>query len=118
MLRPDIAVPNTLEIATLRNDDAAYGRSLTYSASANDPRPRPPGEVVPVKLLASVEREPGTDLDAPRHHQQGAAVRRRPMRHGVVEIALDRSRDHDWVAGTEVDVVFGRELREEVETQS
>ena len=28
--RPDIAVPNTRPSATLMNDEAAYGRSLTY----------------------------------------------------------------------------------------
>jgi hypothetical protein len=38
---PFIAVLKTVLSATERDDDATYGRSLTYSASANEPRPRP-----------------------------------------------------------------------------
>ncbi len=47
---PAIALLNTVTIATDRNDDATYGRSLTYSASANPPdrpprRTRPTGSI-------------------------------------------------------------------------
>jgi hypothetical protein len=44
LLRPVIAVPNILLMATDMNDEAAYGRSFTYCASEvaapPDPRPR------------------------------------------------------------------------------
>lgn len=38
---PAIALLKTVISATERNEEATYGRSLTYSASANRPAPRP-----------------------------------------------------------------------------
>jgi hypothetical protein len=45
LLFPASALPNTCAIATLRNDDATYGRSFTYcwSAPADPPRTSPTG---------------------------------------------------------------------------
>ena len=41
LARPASALPKTGASATLRNDEATYGRSLTYCASGNAPVPRP-----------------------------------------------------------------------------
>ena len=67
---------------------------------ASDTRARPPRECVAAELLARIERQPGADLDASPHRQNGAAVQRRPVRHGVVEIALDRVVVHGCVTAT------------------
>src|SRR5690606_10036522 len=45
LLRPFMAVENSLLIATLRKLEATYGRSLTYWSSVHEPQldaPRPP----------------------------------------------------------------------------
>jgi hypothetical protein len=48
ILRPFIAVPNWSAMATDRNDDATYGRSLTYGSSEGPgrrPRTKPTGSM-------------------------------------------------------------------------
>ena len=53
---PRSAVPNTLRSATDRNDDAAYGRSLTYAASGNRPSPAAPRQRDRVDLAQQRDR--------------------------------------------------------------
>ncbi len=53
MQRPPKAEPNTWEIATLRNDDAVYGRSLTYCCKE---KPSPAFAVTSLTFMPRAER--------------------------------------------------------------